>query len=590
MNILHAIILAVVEGLTEFLPVSSTGHMVIASSLMGIAAHPFVKVFTVAIQFGAILSVVALYWRRFFQSFGFYWKLVVAFLPAAFFGLLLKKQIDAWLENILVVAFSLMLGGLVLLFIDDFFEKRKSDKSLDVDSMNWLTALKIGFFQVVSMVPGVSRSAATIIGGLSQGLTRQTAAEFSFFLAVPTMFAATVKSLFDFFKHEGGVIQKDEIALLAVGNVVAFAVAWLAIRSFIGFLNQHGFRFFGWYRIAAGLVILILYALGFFEGRRNRRTEAIRGLTTETHLSVAHLVLPLFMVDGKGLRSEVTSLPGTFRLSPDLVLREIEECMKMGLRNFVLFPAVAENLKDKTATHGYSPDNFYLKTAAEIKRNFPECCLISDVAMDPYSSDGHDGLVRSGRIDNDETLPILGRMAVAQAEAGFDILGPSDMMDGRVGHIRQSLDRAGFYETGIMAYTAKYASAFYGPFRDALDSAPKAGDDIPRDKKTYQMNPANRREALIEAALDETEGADFLMVKPALHYLDVISDLKNSSPLPIAAYHVSGECAMLLAACRNGWLDFERAMPEALLSIRRAGADVILTYFAKEFARRFQQI
>lgn len=270
MNILQAIILAIVEGLTEFLPVSSTGHMVIVSSAMGIAAHPFVKVFTVAIQFGAILSVVALYWKRFFQSFGFYWKLFVAFLPAAFFGLLLKKQIDSWLENIVVVAFSLMIGGLILLFVDDFFEKKNLDKptgpDADIDSMNWLTALKIGFFQVISMVPGVSRSAATIIGGLSQGLTRQTAAEFSFFLAVPTMFAATAKSLFDFFKKEGGHFTNDDLMLLTVGNIVAFAVAWLAIRSFIGFLNQHGFRVFGWYRIVVGLIILILYAVGFFDG------------------------------------------------------------------------------------------------------------------------------------------------------------------------------------------------------------------------------------------------------------------------------------------------------------------------------------
>ncbi len=269
MNILQAIILAVVEGLTEFLPVSSTGHMVIASSLMGIEAHPFVKVFTVAIQFGAILSVVALYWKRFFQSFGFYWKLFVAFLPAAFFGLLLKKHIDSWLENILVVACSLIIGGVVLLFVDDFFEKKQAQKPAgpaeDIDSMSWLTALKIGFFQVISMVPGVSRSAATIIGGLSQGLTRQTAAEFSFFLAVPTMFAATAKSLLDFFKEEGGQITGNEIMLLAVGNVVAFAVAWLAIRSFIGFLNQHGFRVFGWYRIIVGVMILALYAFGFFD-------------------------------------------------------------------------------------------------------------------------------------------------------------------------------------------------------------------------------------------------------------------------------------------------------------------------------------
>ncbi len=319
--------------------------------------------------------------------------------------------------------------------------------------------------------------------------------------------------------------------------------------------------------------------------RRNRQSAALRGLANETHLSVEHLIFPLFVLDGQGVRSEIKSLPGIFRFSPDELYREIEECMELGLTNFVVFPAVADALKDQHATYSYHPDNFYLQTAREIKRRFPECCLISDVAMDPYSSDGHDGLVRNGEIVNDDSLPILAQMSVAQAEAGFDMLGPSDMMDGRVGFMREALDAAGYSKTGILAYTAKYASAFYGPFRDALDSAPKSGD-----KKTYQMNPANRREALIEAELDTLEGADMLMVKPALHYLDVIHELKTNSDLPIAAYHVSGECAMLMAACQNGWLDFEKAMPETLLSIRRAGADVILTYFAKEWAKRFGKV
>ena len=265
MNLLHAVILAIVEGLTEFLPVSSTGHMIIASSMMGIASHPFVKLFTVAIQFGAILSVVVLYWRRFFQNFDFYLKLAVAFLPAAVFGLLLKKQIDALLENIVVVAVSLILGGIVFLFIDDFFAKRNAAPTADSESISWQKALKIGFFQVISMIPGVSRSAATIIGGLSQGLSRTTAAEFSFFLAVPTMFAATCKSLLDFVKEPANVFPENGFLLLAVGNVVAFVVAWLAIRSFIGFLNRHGFRVFGWYRIAVGLLILILYGCGMFD-------------------------------------------------------------------------------------------------------------------------------------------------------------------------------------------------------------------------------------------------------------------------------------------------------------------------------------
>ncbi len=316
--------------------------------------------------------------------------------------------------------------------------------------------------------------------------------------------------------------------------------------------------------------------------RRNRRSPAIRAMVRETRLTPDNLIYPLFLVDGTNSKEAISSLPGSYRLSLDHLLTEIEDCMKLGLRSFILFPAVAESLKDKTATYSYDPANFYLKAAIAIKKQFPECCLISDVAMDPYSSDGHDGLVHDGQILNDETLPILAKMAVAQAEAGFDLIGPSDMMDGRVEVIRTALDEHGFINTGIMSYTAKYASAFYGPFRDALDSAPKAGD-----KKTYQMNPANKKEALLEAELDMLEGADFLMVKPALHYLDVIHLLKTQLELPIAAYHVSGECAMLSAACHNGWLDFEQAMPEALLSIHRAGADVILTYFAKEFAKRF---
>lgn len=323
--------------------------------------------------------------------------------------------------------------------------------------------------------------------------------------------------------------------------------------------------------------------------RRNRRSAAIRGLTTETHLTPHHLVQPIFLSDGRNIRQEVSSLPGTYRLSIDQVLPEIEACMDLGIQSFIMFPAVPDERKDKTGTYGYHADNFYLKAATEIKKHFPRCCLISDVAMDPYSSDGHDGLVRNGRILNDETLPILGKMAIAQAEAGFDVLGPSDMMDGRIGYMREALDEQGLTETGIMAYTAKYASAFYGPFRDALDSAPREDEDIPKDKKTYQMNPANQREALIEAELDTAEGADFLMVKPALNYLDVISLLKQHSELPIAAYHVSGECAMLLAASQNGWLDYEKAMPETLLSIHRAGADVIITYFAKDYAALYRK-
>jgi porphobilinogen synthase len=262
------------------------------------------------------------------------------------------------------------------------------------------------------------------------------------------------------------------------------------------------------------------------------------------------------------------------------LLPEIEECMKLGLNSFVLFPALEEALKDSTATYSYDDANFYLKAIREIKKQFPEACLMSDVALDPYSSDGHDGFVQDGKILNDETLPILAKMALAQAEAGIDIVGPSDMMDGRIGYIREELDGAGFDQTSIMSYSAKYASAFYGPFRDALDSAPKAGD-----KKTYQMDPANKYEAILEAELDVAEGADFLMVKPALCYLDIIHILKERFDVPISAYNVSGECAMLHAAAQNGWMEYDKAMQEMLLSIKRAGADVILTYFAKDYAK-----
>jgi len=314
--------------------------------------------------------------------------------------------------------------------------------------------------------------------------------------------------------------------------------------------------------------------------RRNRKSPAIRNMVRETTLSVDNLIYPMFIVDGKGIKEEISSMPGNFRWSLDTLLPEIEECRKLGLNSFVLFPAIEEALKDSTATYSYDDANFYLKAIREIKKQFPEACLMSDVAMDPYSSDGHDGFVENGKILNDETLPILAKMAIAQAEAGIDIIGPSDMMDGRIAYIREALDEAGFDETSIMSYSAKYASAYYGPFRDALDSAPKSGD-----KKTYQMDPANKYEAIIEAELDVAEGADFLMVKPALCYLDIIHILKERFDVPISAYNVSGECAMLHAAAQNGWLDYDTSMQEMLLSIKRAGADIILTYFAKDYAK-----
>ncbi|MEQ9231664.1 MAG: porphobilinogen synthase [Cyclobacteriaceae bacterium] len=313
--------------------------------------------------------------------------------------------------------------------------------------------------------------------------------------------------------------------------------------------------------------------------RRNRQSAAIRDLVQETRLSTNDFILPLFLLEGSNQKTEVESMPGIFRLSEDLMLREIEECLKLGLKGFDVFPVVNEIHKDHLGSKSHDPNFFYLKSLRRIKETFPEAMIITDVAMDPYSSDGHDGIVRNGEILNDETLEVLGKMALAQAETGADMIGPSDMMDGRVGYLRNVLDENGFQKTGIISYTAKYASAFYGPFRDALDSAPKFGD-----KKTYQMNPANRDEALLEAQLDFEEGADILMVKPAMTYLDIISDLKQNFPLPIAAYNVSGEYAMIKAAAQKGWIEGDRAMMETLLSIKRAGADIILTYFAKEAA------
>ncbi|GAB3687541.1 porphobilinogen synthase [Spirosoma flavus] len=303
-------------------------------------------------------------------------------------------------------------------------------------------------------------------------------------------------------------------------------------------------------------------------------------MVQETRLSVTDFILPLFIMEGKNVRSEVSSMPGIHRLSLDLMLEEIQECVDLGVQTFDLFPNLPESKKDKYATESYNPDGLYPQAIRAIKDRFPDVVIMTDVAMDPYSSDGHDGIVENGKILNDATLEVLGKMALTQAQAGANIIGPSDMMDGRVGYLRQILDEGGFHEVAIMSYSAKYASAFYGPFRDALDSAPKFGD-----KKTYQMNPANSREAIIEAQLDFEEGADFLMVKPALAYLDIIKLLNDNFHLPIAAYNVSGEYAMIKAAAQRGWLDGERAMMEALMAIKRAGATVILTYFAKEAAR-----
>jgi len=319
----------------------------------------------------------------------------------------------------------------------------------------------------------------------------------------------------------------------------------------------------------------------YIRPRRNRKSKAVRNLVRETQVTTNDFIYPLFLLEDPSAKIEVKSMPGIYRHGLNSLLKEIDECLNLGIQTFDIFPVVDEKHKDKMATKSYESEFFYLKALKAIKERFPEACIMTDVAMDPYSSDGHDGIVdNQGNILNDETLEVLGKMALAQAEMGIDIIGPSDMMDGRVGYIRETLDDNGFTDVSIMSYTAKYASAFYGPFRDALDSAPKSGD-----KKTYQMDPANQTEALIEADLDVDEGADFLMVKPALAYLDVIKLLKENYTHPIAAYNVSGEYAMVAAAAEKGWLDKEAVMNEMLLSIKRAGADIILTYFAKEWAK-----
>lgn len=316
--------------------------------------------------------------------------------------------------------------------------------------------------------------------------------------------------------------------------------------------------------------------------RRNRKSEVIRKLVQETSLTTHDFIYPIFLTEGQNQLVEVKSMPGIFRYSADRIIDEIGACVELGINAFAPFPQIKEELKDRLARESANPDGLYLRTVADIKRHFPEVVLMTDVAMDPYSSDGHDGIVNaeSGEILNDASLEVLGQMALAQARAGADIIGPSDMMDGRVAFIRDVLDQNAFQHVSIMSYTAKYASAFYGPFRDALGSAPKKGD-----KKTYQMNPANRREALRELALDEQEGADMVMIKPALSYLDIIREVRNATTLPVTAYNVSGEYAMVKAAGQNGWIDGERTMLEVLLSIKRAGADAILTYFAKEAAQ-----
>jgi porphobilinogen synthase len=314
--------------------------------------------------------------------------------------------------------------------------------------------------------------------------------------------------------------------------------------------------------------------------RRNRAHPALRRLVRETRLSVDDLVLPAFVQEGENVSTPIASMPGHARLSIDRLVETAREAESLGLPGIALFPALAEDAKDPRGSGSTKPDGLLQRAIRALKTAVPDLLVITDVALDPYSSDGHDGVLVGERIDNDETLPILAAMAVAQAEAGADIVAPSDMMDGRVQAIREALDTAGHGEVAIGSYCTKYASAFYGPFREALDSAPRAGD-----KKTYQMDPANAREALREIALDEAEGADWLMVKPGLVYSDVIRLVRDHTALPVAAYHVSGEYAMLRAAAEKGWLDYDACLLESLLSLKRAGADVIFTYGALDAAR-----
>ncbi len=320
--------------------------------------------------------------------------------------------------------------------------------------------------------------------------------------------------------------------------------------------------------------------------RRLRRSAAIRGLVRETRLTPDRLVLPLFIIDGENRCEPIDAMPGQARLSIDKAIEQCRRAVELGVSAFDVFQATDPSLKTPAGEEALNPENLTCRAVRAIKKAVPAACCITDIALDPYSSMGHDGLVSDvGVILNDETVDILAKMAVLHAEAGADIVSPSDMMDGRILALRTALDAAGHHDVAILSYTAKYASAFYGPFREALDSAPVDLPNVPKDKKTYQMDPANAREASIEARLDVEEGADILMVKPGLPYLDIIARLRGDTELPIAAYHVSGEYAMIKAAGKMGWLDEDACMRESLTALARAGADVIFTYAALEYAQ-----
>ncbi len=319
-----------------------------------------------------------------------------------------------------------------------------------------------------------------------------------------------------------------------------------------------------------------------YRPRRLRRTEALRAMVRETELSVKHLIYPLFVCPGKKVREEVSSMPGVYRLSVDEAVREAREVYELGIPAVILF-GIPEK-KDEVGSEAYARKGIVQRAIAAIKKEVPDLIVVTDVCLCEYTSHGHCGLIKGGEVDNDATLELLARTAVSHARAGADIVAPSDMMDGRVGRIREALDEAGFQNVAILSYAVKYCSSFYGPFREAADSAPQFGD-----RRSYQMDPANAREALREAALDIEEGADIIMVKPAMPYLDIIRALREEFNHPVAAYQVSGEYAMIKAAARLGWLDEERVMMESLLSIRRAGADLIITYFAKEVVRKLER-
>ncbi|MFN2261087.1 MAG: porphobilinogen synthase [Psychroflexus sp.] len=316
--------------------------------------------------------------------------------------------------------------------------------------------------------------------------------------------------------------------------------------------------------------------------RRLRQNEAIRALTRENHLRPSDFIVPLFVVEGKNVKEEINSMPNYFRFSLDLLEKEVKELWQMGLKSVLLFVKVDEKLKDNRGKEATNPDGLMQRAIKTVKNAVPEMLVMTDVALDPYSKFGHDGIVENGQIVNDRTNSALAQMALSHAQAGADFVAPSDMMDGRILEIRSVLEDAHFYNTGIMSYSAKFASAFYGPFRDALDSAPVDEANVPKNKQTYQMDPANRNEALKESFSDIEEGADIIMVKPGLCYLDIVRDLANEIELPIAVYQVSGEYAMIKAASAKGWLDHDAVMLEQLTAIKRAGATMIASYFAKD--------